>query len=331
MELAGLPRTTADRSRLALIGALFVLAIIGWTVTDERMHGMDAGPGTDLGTFGFYITAWVVMMAAMMFPSIWPMVVIYARVQRGKQERRQDVPVGATTLFVCGYLVTWTAAGLVGFAVFEAARSLSIDALSWDRGGPYLAGGVIVAAAVYQLTPLKDVCLSKCRSPLMFVLTSWQPGRLGALRMGIEHGAWCVGCCWALMAALFALGVMSVGWMVFIAALIALEKLLPWKEVANRSIAVLLLVLGLTVAFAPEDVPGLTLPDSPEAMRAMESMGGDSMQGGGMKEDAMQGGAMKEQSTGGGAMKENSTGGAMKDGSAGGGAMYDESSGDAMP
>jgi hypothetical protein len=104
--------------------------------------------------------------------------------------------------------------------------------------------------------------------------------------MGIEHGAWCVGCCWGLMAALFALGVMSIGWMVLIAALIALEKLLPWKAVANRSIAVLLLVLGLAVTFAPEKVPGLTLPDSPEAARAMDSMGMDeSPSGGGSRDD----------------------------------------------
>jgi len=199
--------------------------------------------------------------------------------------------MGATAIFVAGYLVTWTAAGLVAYALFEVVKSLSIDALSWDRGGPYLAGGVIVAAAIYQLTPLKDVCLSKCRSPLMFVLTSWQPGRLGALRMGIEHGAWCVGCCWALMAALFALGVMSLGWMVFIAALIAIEKLLPWQNVANHMIAVLLLVLGLAVAFVPEDVPGLIIPGSPAAMRAMESMGMDEgRQGGGMKGDEMNGG-----------------------------------------
>src|SRR5256714_6154029 len=107
----------------------------------------------------------------------------------------------------------------------------------------------------------------------MFILTSWQAGRLGALRMGIEHGAWCVGCCWALMAALFALGVMSIGWMAFIAALIAIEKLLPWKAVANRGIAALLLVLGLAVAFSPADVPGLTQPGSPEAVRAMQAMG----------------------------------------------------------
>jgi predicted metal-binding membrane protein len=275
MEVAGIPRVAAERSRAVLIAALFVLAIVGWTITDQRMHGMDAGPGTDLGTFGFYVTAWVVMMAAMMFPSIWPMVVTHSRVQRGREGRGQAALQGTTTAFISGYLITWTAAGLVAYAVFEAARSLSIDALSWDRGGPYLAGGVIGAAAVYQLTPLKDVCLSKCRSPLMFVLTSWQPGRLGALRMGIEHGAWCVGCCWALMAALFALGVMSVGWMVFIAALIAIEKLLPWKALANRGIALILIVLGITVAFAPERVPGLTVPNSPEATRAMESMGMD--------------------------------------------------------
>jgi predicted metal-binding membrane protein len=318
MELAGIPRSTVDRSRAALIGALLVLAFVGWTVTDERMSGMDAGPGTDLGTFGFYVTAWVVMMAAMMFPSIWPMVVIYSRVQRGKANRGEAVPMGATAIFVAGYLVTWTAAGLVAYALFEVVRSLSIDALSWDRGGPYLAGGVIVAAAIYQLTPLKDVCLSNCRSPLMFVLTSWQPGRLGALRMGIEHGAWCVGCCWALMAALFALGVMSLGWMVFIAALIAIEKLLPWKNVANRMVAVLLLVLGLAVAFVPDDVPGLIIPGSPAAMRAMESMGMDDggMKSGGAGQSAMgdQNGTMPADSTPQDSKGGDSMGGSMPDG-----------------
>jgi predicted metal-binding membrane protein len=293
MELANLPlpRTSFERSRLVLIAALLVLALIGWTVTDERMRDMDAGPGTELGTLGFYVTAWVVMMAAMMFPSIWPMVMMFARVQQGKRERGQEVPAGATTLFVAGYLVTWTTAGLIGYGIFEAGQALSIDAFSWDRGGPYLAGGVILAAAVYQLTPLKDTCLSKCRSPLMFILTAWQPGRLGALRMGVEHGAWCVGCCWALMAALFALGVMSVGWMVFIAALIATEKLLPGKAIANRGVAVLLVTLGLAVTIVPEEVPGLTLPDSPEAMRAMEAMEGGSVEGGSTQDQGMKGGA----------------------------------------
>jgi predicted metal-binding membrane protein len=246
--------------RLGLIGVLLLLAAVGWFVTDERMAGMDMGPGTDPGTLGFWITAWVVMMGAMMFPSIAPMVLMYARIQEGKRSKGQSAPVGATAAFVAGYLLTWSFAGLAGFAILSLGHELSPGFLAWDAAGPYVAGAVIFAAAIYQLTPLKDVCLSKCRDPFTFVLTAWKPGRIGALRMGIEHGGWCVGCCWALMAALIALGVMSVGWMVFIAALIAVEKLLPWKWVANRSIAILLAVLGLAVAFAPEHVPGLTVP-----------------------------------------------------------------------
>jgi predicted metal-binding membrane protein len=290
METASIRRapSTSEVFRLGLIFGLLLLAAVGWAVTDVRMAGMDAGPGTDLGTFGFYVTAWVVMMAAMMFPSIWPMVVMQIRLRAGKRERGEQVAAGTTALFVAGYLVTWTAAGVVFYALLELGRSLDLGALSWNRGGPYLAGGVILAAAVYQLTPLKDVCLRKCRSPMMFLLTAWRSGRVGALRMGIEHGGWCVGCCWALMAALFALGVMSVGWMVFVAALIAAEKLLPWKLVANRGIALLLVVLGLAVAIAPEDVPGLTLPDSPEAAQAMEGMGME------MTEDAGDGAAAHE-------------------------------------
>jgi predicted metal-binding membrane protein len=262
--------------QLALICVLLVLAAIGWAVTGDRMSGMDAGPGTDPGSVGFYIGVWVVMMAAMMFPSIAPMVLAYRRVHSRRRELGRDRP-GATALFVGGYLISWTAFGLAAYALVATMRSLSIDALSWNEGGRYVAGAVVVAAAVYQLTPAKDACLTKCRSPLDFVLGYWRPDYSGALRMGIEHGAWCVGCCWALMAALFALGVMSVGWMAFVAALIALEKLLPWKAIANRGIATLLLSLGLAVAFVPGQVPGLTLPDSPQARKAMMRMDGDSI------------------------------------------------------
>jgi predicted metal-binding membrane protein len=316
METAAVRRAPplADLVRLGLIGLLLVLALMAWLVTDERMTGMDAGPGTDPGALGFYVGVWVVMMAAMMFPSIAPMVVMFARLQEGKRERGDAVTAGTTSLFVAGYLVTWTMAGLVAYAIVETGRSLDIGALSWDRAGPYVAGGVIVAAAVYQLTPLKDACLRRCRSPFMFLLHAWKPGRVGALRMGIEHGGWCVGCCWALMAALFALGVMSVGWMAFIAALIATEKLLPWKAVANRGIAVLLLALGLAVAIVPEDVPGLVMPDSPEAMRAMEAMGmeASSMEetgtGMGMDEGATGGDDMREEGMGGGGMQSQGMG-----------------------
>jgi predicted metal-binding membrane protein len=300
MESATLRRVPQLSSavQLGLIFGLILLAVIAWAMTGDRMDGMDAGPGTDLGGLGFWVTAWVVMMAAMMFPSIAPMVVMYARIQEGQHERGQRTEAGTTALFIAGYLLTWTTAGLVGYGIIEGARALDLGFLAWDSGGPYVAGAVIVAAGLYQLTPLKDVCLRHCRSPMMFLLTRWRPGRLGALRMGTEHGGWCVGCCWGLMAALFAVGVMSIGWMVFVAALIATEKLLPWKAVANRGIALLLVVLGFGVAFVADDVPGLTLPDSPEAQAAMESMGmeGESS-GGSMSDEQMSpsgGGSMNE-------------------------------------
>jgi predicted metal-binding membrane protein len=272
MESAALRQAPAKPGlfQLGLVGLLLGLAAAAWIATGDRMEGMDAGPGTDPGTLGFYVTAWVVMMAAMMFPSIWPMVSMYSRIQEGKRARGREAPLGATASFVGGYLITWTAWGLLAYAAYQIGSSVWPDALAWDRGGPYVAGGVIVAGALYQLTPLKNACLKRCRSPIMFLMNAWQPGRIGALRMGLEHGAWCVGCCWGLMAALFALGVMSVGWMVLIAALIAAEKLLPWRAPASYGVAVLLLALGFLVAFTPSSVPGLTLPDSPETAKAME-------------------------------------------------------------
>jgi predicted metal-binding membrane protein len=295
MESATLRRVPPLPSvvQLGLIFGLILLAAVAWAVTGDRMSGMDAGPGTDPGDLGFWVTTWVVMMAAMMFPSIAPMVVMHARIEEGKRRQGKPVEAGTTALFVGGYLLVWGAAGLVGYAIIQIGESLSLDFLSWDEAGPYVAGGVIIGAAIYQLTPLKEVCLRHCRSPMTFLLMHWESGRLGSLKMGIEHGGWCVGCCWGLMAALFALGVMSIGWMAFVAALIAIEKLLPWRTVANRGIAVLLVVLGLGVAFAPEDVPGLTLPDSPEAMRAMDSMG---MDDGGMKNESMPDKSMQDQS-----------------------------------
>jgi predicted metal-binding membrane protein len=253
--------------------AIALVTAGAWLLTGERMAGMDMGPGTDLGSLAFFTSVWVVMMAAMMFPSAWPTLAVYSRLQGDWREQNGSSGAGSTAAFAAGYLLTWTATGLVAYALLDGARSLSVDAFAWDRDGPYLAGGVILAAALYQLTPLKDVCLSRCRNSLMFVLGSWRPGRAGALRMGAEHGAWCVGCCWALMGVLFALGVMSVGWMVFVAALIAIEKLVPWRLWANRGIAVGLLALALAVALVPDRVPALTQPDSPGARHAMEAMG----------------------------------------------------------
>ena len=114
--------------------------------------------------------------------------------------------------------------------------------------------------AAYELTPMKDVCLGKCRSPLGFLLSTWRGGTRGAFEMGARHGAWCVGCCWALMASLFALGVMSLAWMAFIAALIALEKTVPFRRTITYTTAALLLALGLALLAAPDTIPGLMIP-----------------------------------------------------------------------
>jgi predicted metal-binding membrane protein len=267
--------------QVGLVGLLFALAALAWALTSEQMSGMDAGPGTDPGTLGFFLGVWVVMMAAMMFPSIAPMVVMQVRIQEGRRERGQAGKIGATALFLGGYLVAWTGAGLAAYGIYEFGKAVTGNVFSWDNAGPYLAGGILVAAAIYQLSPLKDVCLRHCRSPVMFLISRWRPGPIGSLRMGIAHGGWCIGCCWALMASLFALGVMSLGWMALIAALIAAEKLLPWRALASGGVAALLLVLGFGVAFTPASVPGLTVPGSPQAMRSMQEMEG-SMNGGAM-------------------------------------------------
>jgi len=132
--------------------------------------------------------------------------------------------------------------------------------LSWEQAGRPVAGAILILAAGYELTPLKNVCLGKCRSPLGTLLGSWRDGWSGALRMGAKNGAWCVGCCWALMASLFALGVMSVTWMAIVAGLIAIEKILPWRRTATYGTALVLLALGVFVLVAPDALPGLTVP-----------------------------------------------------------------------
>jgi predicted metal-binding membrane protein len=250
-----------DRAQFGLLGLLLALAVVAWLVTDNRMAGMESGPGMNLGGLGFYVTVWVVMMAAMMFPSVAPTVMMYDRLRAGHRGRGKGAAPDATALFVVGYLCVWTGAGLVAYGLLEVVRELDPTFLAWDKAGRYVTGGVIAAAAVYQLTPLKQACLVKCRSPMMFLAERWRHGRMGGLELGVRHGAWCLGCCWALMAALFAVGVMSLGWMAVIAAFIAGEKLLPRPAAARRIVAVLLLALGLGVALVPDDVPGFTTPD----------------------------------------------------------------------
>jgi predicted metal-binding membrane protein len=259
------PAVAAVRVRLGLVAALFALAGVSWWWTARQMRGMDDGPWTGLGDLGWFLGIWVVMMAAMMFPSVAPTIALYSRMTR----RRSPL---SPLLFAAGYLVTWTGAGVLAFAIAEIADGLAGNQLAWDRAGRWLAGVTLLVAALYELTPLKDVCLGTCRSPLGFLLGSWRDGRWGALRMGAANGAWCVGCCWALMASLFALGVMSVAWMAVVAGVIAVEKTLPWGRAATYGTAALLATLGLFLLAAPDAVPALAVPGS-GPMDQMPSMG----------------------------------------------------------
>jgi predicted metal-binding membrane protein len=247
------PAFAAARSRLGLVVLLFALAAVGWWWTVGQMHGMDAGPWTGLGTLAWFVGVWVVMMAAMMFPSVAPTVALYSRMTK----RRSPIE---PLLFASGYLAAWTSLGVFAFAVASEGGRIAGGVLAWDRAGRWVAGATLIVAAVYELTPLKDVCLGKCRSPLGFLLGSWRRGRSGALAMGAKHGAWCIGCCWALMASLFALGVMSIVWMAVVAGLIAFEKLLPSRRAATYGTAVILLVLGVLLTAAPDTIPALTVP-----------------------------------------------------------------------
>jgi predicted metal-binding membrane protein len=234
---------------------LLLAAVAGgcWAVTVERMRGMDMGPGTPLGGLGWFAVVWLTMMAAMMLPSLSPMAVACSRTAGGGQVRS----IVGTVVFATGYLVPWAAFGVLAYALVDGVRSLDLGFLAWSRTGQYVAGGVILATALYELTAAKRESLRRCRDVRLLRRRS---GAGGVLRMGIEQGAFCIGCSGALMAALFALGVMSIAWMLVIAALIAFEKLLPWSSLSTGVAAVALTLLGLAVLLAPDRVPWLTVP-----------------------------------------------------------------------
>lgn len=242
-----------------VVGAL-VVAAGAWALTADRMAGMDGGPGTELGGLGWFAVTWLVMMTAMMLPALTPMVVAYSRRARSS--------VGSVA-FGAGYLAAWLVSGLIAYGVFTAVRALDLGFLAWDDGGRYVAAGVVIAAGLYQLTARKDSFLRRCRERRTFVARHWHAGPLGALQMGLAHGADCVGASWALMAALFALGVMSLTWMALVAALIAAERLLP--HATRRVVALVLVALGTAVAAAPGDVPRLTVPGTPQMHMRMHT------------------------------------------------------------
>lgn len=257
-------------AKAPVIGALGLLAALCWAISAVRMDGMDAGPGGDLGATGRFMATWVGMMAAMMVPVIAPLAVRYQQV---RPPRTLVAPVVSRAAFLGAYLALWAIAGFFVYEVISGGRRVFGEAFAWAHGGRWVAVAVLAAAAGYQVTSQKRRALGRCRQ------TSGLDGRpwLAGLRAGVN----CLCSSWAMMAALFALGVMSLWWMAVVAVLIAAERLPRPSAPGRLAGAVVFLALALGVAISPASVPGLTVPGSPAANRAMMHMSpGPGMSGG---------------------------------------------------
>jgi len=251
-----------QRDRVVLVaGLVAVLAMAwGWLLTGAGMEmsavdmtamaGMDGWlmrPAVWTPAYAVLIFAvWWVMMISMMLPSAAPMLLLFARVNR--KDKAAGAPLAPTTLFAAGYLLAWGGFSAVAAALqwgLESARLLSPMLVATDR---WLGVGILVAAGLWQLTPFKARCLRHCRTPLGFLIGNWHTGRLGALRMGLEHGAFCLGCCWFLMSLLFFGGVMNLYWIVGLAIFVLLEKTVPFGHWLGRLAGMMLVVWGAVLA-----------------------------------------------------------------------------------
>jgi predicted metal-binding membrane protein len=228
------------------------------SMSEMAMTGMPV-VGWSLQEAVAFVAMWTVMMAAMMLPAMTPMVLIFAAAQ-ARRTRTMAIP---TWIFVVGYLLVWLAAGLLVYILVQAGSSVvaHLSSAERERWAPLTLGAVLVGAGLYQFTPLKRTCLAHCRSPLAFVALHWRDGRTGALRMGLRHGVYCLGCCWALFAVLVAAGVMSVAWMLLLTLVVAIEKLLPLGQRASAGIGVVLIVVGVAVASGAALMPWLAAGD----------------------------------------------------------------------
>jgi predicted metal-binding membrane protein len=243
------------RHQVGILISLTVLALLAWAVLIAQARSMNSmAIGLTMGMdAGFFLIIWIAMMAAMMFPAAAPMVLAFAQVQVTKQ--RQGRPATPTWVFVGAYLAVWSAVGIVAYVVAVGAQDLG-RAVPWiGENGPRFGGLLLIAAGLYQLTPLKHVCLMQCRSPLAFILTSWRDGVVGALRMGVSHGLYCLGCCWLLFAILFPLGMMNIALLAVVTLLIFAEKSLPFGARLSWPVAALLVGYGIAVLVSPAILP----------------------------------------------------------------------------
>ena len=243
------------RERNAILGTLLALSAACWAIV---VWQWSASGGSDMGlTMGMaaplFLALWVAMMVAMMFPTAAPMILMFARIQKGKVARGQaSVPAW---IFVGAYLAVWVVFGVAAYAAAIGAERLADRSMWLMDAAPRIGGSVLIAAGLYQLSPLKDVCLSKCRTPMQFVLTSWRDGYAGAWRMGVEHGVYCLGCCWMLFVILFPLGIMNVAAMAVITLLIFAEKSSPLSRGAVVLAAAGLVAYGAFILFVPDALP----------------------------------------------------------------------------
>ncbi len=245
------------RDRAVVIAAILIIAAISWAYTvylAETGMGMGDGMGMSMAMadmrswsvadFGLMFGMWAVMMVAMMAPSAAPMLLMFAVVNRKRRER--EAPYVPTGIFLAGYIVVWAAfavaATLGNWGLHQTSLLSSMMGASTSG---YLGGALLLVAGVFQWSPLKTACLKQCRTPMGFLMTSWREGHQGALRMGLEHGAYCLGCCWALMLLLFVLGVMNLVWIAALAAFVLAEKVAPMSEWVSRGTGVLLAGWGV--------------------------------------------------------------------------------------
>jgi predicted metal-binding membrane protein len=243
----------AGLAALVLLSWAWLFAGAGMGTLMGSMPGMGEMPMAEMpgmqlawsaSTWALLLAMWWVMMIAMMTPSAAPMILLYARVQRSASPGASGA-VAPTAVFAAGYLLAWGLFSVLAVAVqFALERSGLFDTELMRVQHRALSAGLLLLAGVYQLSPLKNACLSKCRSPAAFLSSHWRPGAAGALRLGALHGAWCVGCCWLLMALLFVFGVMSMAWVAALAVLVMSEKLLPRGEWVGRAIGGALLLLA---------------------------------------------------------------------------------------
>jgi len=248
------------REHLWILTTLVVLSVIAWGGTVYQAGSMGLGLVTCSMTMGtpfslsnaiLYVVLWGVMMVAMMLPAMTPIVGLFQTIARRKRE--QGLPFTPAWVFMIGYVMLWTFTGGVGYAADIAIQALPESFPSLRTYGFMIGGLTLMVAGIYQLTPLKYLCLSQCRSPMGFLLTSWRDGTLGAFRMGVRHGAYCLGCCWSLMVVLFVVGTMNLVWMGLLTMVIFVEKIVPHGVAMGKATGVALILFGLvmTAGFIP--------------------------------------------------------------------------------